>query len=127
LSTKIEAASVFVPPEIQELVLLETLKALLAGAIWSLSNGDAAKLIEVSRQINGAADDVMAAALNPSRVLLTPEAQQHRQKLLAELRQQRSFCRAMLRRWWRSILLRRQLLELATEPATYTDSKLELP
>ena len=59
---------------------------------------------------------LMATSLHLGRLPLTPEAQQQRQKLLAELRQQRSFCRAMLRRWRRSILLRQQLLDLATEP-----------
>jgi hypothetical protein len=53
---------------------------------------------------------------------LTPEAQQQRQRLLAELRQQRAFCSAMLRRWRRSIRLRQQLLDLANEPVIYTES-----
>ena len=122
MSTKIESGSVPVPPEVQELVLLETLKALLTAAIRSLSRGEPANLAEVSRDINATADHVMATSLNLGRFPLTPEAQQQRQKLLAELRQQRSFCRAMLRRWRRSILLRQQLLDLATEPAIYTES-----
>ena len=53
-------------------------------------------------------------------VALNPEAQGQRQKLLAEIRRQRAFCCAMLRRWRRSILLRQQLLDLATETGIYT-------
>jgi len=122
LSRKIASANVNVPTEVQELVLLETLRALLTAAIRSLSRGEPADVVDVSRDISAIAGNVMAASVNLSRLPLTPEAQQQRQKLLAELRQQRSFCRAMLRRWRRSILLRQQLLDLATEPTTYTDS-----
>lgn len=122
MSTRIESPSRPVPLEIQQLVVLETLKALLSAAIRSLSRGEPADLSEVSRDIQATADGVMAASLNQDRLVLTPEEQQQRRKLLAELRQQRSFCRAMLRRWRRSILLRQQLLDLATGPMTYTES-----
>jgi len=121
LSTKIESPSCPVPPEVQELVSLETLKELLTVATCLLNAGEAADLAEVSRHINATADEVMSTSLNLGRLPLTPEAQQQRQELLAELRQQRSFCRAMLRRWRRSILLRQQLLDLAAEPVTYTE------
>jgi len=122
LSTKIEAASVLVPPEDQELVLLETLKALLSGAIRALSCGEPASLAQVSRDISAASADILAVSLKLDRFPMSPEAQQHLQKLLTELRRQRCFCRAMLRRWRRSILLRQQLLDLATAPIIYTDS-----
>jgi hypothetical protein len=36
--------------------------------------------------------------------------------------QQRAFCRAMLRRWRRSIALRQQLLALRSEPVPHTES-----
>jgi len=36
--------------------------------------------------------------------------------------QQRAFCRAMLRRWRRSLVLRRQLFGLQAEPVPYTES-----
>ena len=121
MSTKIESPSNPVPHEFQELVVLETLKALLTVAIRSLSRGEPANLAEVSRRINATADEVMSTSLNLGRLPLTPETQQRRRKLLAELRQQSSFCRAMLRRWRRSILLRQQLLDLAIEPVTYTE------
>lgn len=123
MSAKIESASLLVPPEIPELVSLQTLRTLLSTAIGALRRGDPAHLAEVSHAINGIASDVLATSLNRGCLPLTPEAQERRQKLLAELCQQRSLCRAMLRRWRRSILLRQQLLDLATEPATYTDSR----
>ncbi len=122
MNLQIESPSGSVATELQELVLLDTLKGLLTVAIRSLSLGEAENMAEISQQINAAADEVMATSLNLSRLPLTPEAQQQRQRLLAELRQQRAFCRAMLRRWRRSILLRQQLLGLATEPVIYTES-----
>jgi hypothetical protein len=106
----------------QELVLLETLKSLLEEAMRSLSGGEALPLLEVSRQIGVTAQELMAFSLQLGCLPWTPEAQQQRRKLLAELGQQRAFCRAMLRRWRRSIVLRQQLLGLQSEPAPYTES-----
>lgn len=117
-----ESASVPVPPEVQELVLLETLKALLGTAIRALSHGEPALLAEVSSDINATAADLTAASLNLGRVPWTSEGERQRRKLLAEMRRQRSFCCAMLRRWRRSILLRQQLLDLAMEPTIYTQA-----
>ncbi len=107
----------------RQLVLLETLKSLLDEAMRSLSGGEALPLLEVSRQIkpDGAGTDHALSctwAVFPGRA----EAQQRRRKLLAELSQQRAFCRAMLRRWRRSIVLRQQLLGLQDEPVPYTES-----
>jgi hypothetical protein len=109
----------------QELFLLETLKSLLDGAIDSLSGGDAESLLEMSRQITSTAQQLLALCLQGGHLSLTAEAQQRRRKLLAELTQQRAFCRAMLRRWRRSLALRQQLLALHSEPVAYTASWLE--
>ena len=107
----------------QELLLLETLKELLTVAMRSLSGGEAGNLMEASRHISSTADDLMALARHLlGHLPLTPDEQQQRRKLLAELGQQRSFCRTMLRRWRRPIFLRQQLLALPSEPETYTDS-----
>ena len=106
----------------QELFLLETLKSLLDGAVRALAGGEAASLLEVSRQIEFTAQQLIALSLQLGRIPWTAEAQQNRRKLLAELAQQRAFCRAMLRRWRRSIALRKQLLALANEPAPYSES-----
>lgn len=119
MSTTIESPSGRFPVEVQEIVLLETLKELLTAAIRSLSSGGTAELAEVSRTIKATADEVLVAELNLGRLPLTSTEQQQRQKLLAELCQQRSFCRKMLRRWRRSISLRQQLADLATGTATY--------
>ena len=122
MSTMIESASLPLPLEIPELVLPQILRTLLSTAIRALSRGDPAHLAEVSHAINGIATDILATSPNGGCFPLTPDAQQQRQQVLDELRQQSSFCCAMLRRWRRSILLRRQLLDLATAPTIYTDS-----
>jgi hypothetical protein len=106
----------------RELFLLETLKSLLDTAMRSLSGGEALPLLEVSRQINQTSQELTAFCLQLGRLPWTPEAQQHRRKLLAEMSQQRAFCRAMLRRWRRSIAVRQQLLALRSEPVPYTES-----
>lgn len=107
----------------QELFLLETLKALLDGAIRCLSGGEPAPLVEMSRQIGSTAQELLALASQLSRNSANPEAQQRRRQLLTELGQQRSFCRAMLRRWRRSISLRQQLLSMASDTVPYTDAR----
>jgi hypothetical protein len=122
VSTTIESPSGRFPVEVQEIVLLETLKELLTAAIRSLSSGGTAELAEVSRSIKTTADEVLVAELNLGRLPLPQAARQQRQKLLAELCQQRSFCRKMLRRWRRSISLRQQLVDLATGTATYDEA-----
>lgn len=123
MTSHIASVSSSLPPQIdQELVLLETLKELLTSAMRSLSGGEAGSLLETSRQISSTADDLMALAKHLEHLPSTPEEQQQRRKVLAQLSQQRSFCRSMLRRWRRSILLRRQLLALHGEPATYGES-----
>ena len=120
MTTHIASVSSSIPLQIdQELLLLETLKELLTAAMSSLSGGEAGNLLETSRQISSTANDLMALAAHLAHLPSTPEAQQQRRKLLAELSQQRSYCRAMLRRWRRSLLLRRQLLALQGEPQTY--------
>lgn len=122
MNAKIESASVPVPPEVRALALLETLRALLAIAIRAFSRGEPVNLADVSRDINATAADILTLSLNLGRVQLPPEVQRRRQKLLAEMRQQHAFCCAMLRRWRRSILLRRQLFDLASGPAIYTEA-----
>jgi len=108
-------------PTEQELVLLETMKTLLETAARSLAGGEAMPLLEVSRHIGQTAEELTAFSLRMGALPWTEEAQQQRRKLLAELCQQRAFCRAMLRRWRRSIALRQQLLRLQSEPGSYTE------
>ena len=109
-------------PMDQELVLLETMKTLLDSATRSLAHGEALPLLETSRQIAQTAQEITAFCLQMGPQPWSEEAQRHRRKLLADLGQQRAFCRAMLRRWRRSLALRQQLLRLQTEPVPYTDS-----
>lgn len=115
-------ATASLSPMDQELVLLETLKSLLEEAMRSLSGGEALPLLEVSRQLSVTAQELSAFSLQMGSLPWSVEAQQSRRKLLAELGQQRAFCRAMLRRWRRSIVLRQQLLGLQDEPVPYTES-----
>ena len=120
MSPNMAWASAAPPLEIdQEIMLLETLKQLLTTAMRDLSGGEAGSLLETSRQISSTANDLMVLATRCGHLPLNLEEQQQRRKLLAELGQQRAFCRAMLRRWRRSLLLRRQLLALQGEPETY--------
>jgi len=106
----------------QGLLLLETLKTLLDGAICSLGGGNAQSLLEMSRQIKYTVEQLLTFCLQGGTLGTTPEAQQRRRKLLTELTQQRAFCRTMLRRWRRSIALRRQLLALQDQAVPYTES-----
>ncbi len=123
MTSDIAPVSYSLPSQIdKEVVLLETLKELLTAAVRSLSGGEASSLVETSRQISSTANDLMTLANQVGNLPLTPEEQRRRGKLLAELSQQRSFCRSMLRRWRRSLLLRRQLLALQGEPDTYSES-----
>jgi hypothetical protein len=123
LTSNIASVRSSLPPQIdQELVLLETLKELLTSAVRSLNGGEAGSLVETSRQISSTADHLMALANHLGQLPSSLEDQQQRRKLLAELSQQRSYCRAMLRRWRRSILLRQHLLALQGDPETYNES-----
>ena len=113
----------------QELMLLETMKSLMDTATRSLSGGEAEPLLEVNRQVSQTAQDLTALSMQLGRLTWTPEAQEQRRKLLIELNHQRAFCRAMLRRWRRSIALRQQLLQMRGEPVPYTEAlrtRLEL-
>ena len=109
------------PAAQQELLLLETLQILLDGASRCLATGDALPLMEMSRQITATAQQVQAFASQLSGSVAGADAQRRR-KLLAELAQQRAFCRAMLRRWRRSIVLRRHLLGVEGGPPSYCDA-----
>jgi len=123
-SAELTTISVSAPHSIgtQEIILLETLKSLLDVAMRSLSAGQALPLLDVSRQISVTAKNLTEVSLEMGRFGSTSEAQAKRRKLLDELGQQRAFCRAMLRRWRRSIALRQQLLGMACEPVPYTDA-----
>lgn len=114
----------------QELALLQAVKSLLDAVGQSLRTGDAPPLLEASREINATVQDLMALWIQMGHIPCSPEAQQQRRKLLVEIGRQRNFCRALLRRWRRSIALRRQLLDLGAGPGLYTEalaSEMELP
>jgi len=106
----------------QQLLLLENLKSLLDGASRCLAGGDPLPLLALSRQVTSTAQELLALSLQLANPSASDEAQQRRRQLLSDVAKQRAFCRAMLRRWRRSIALRQQLLELGSEPVPYTDS-----
>ena len=62
MSDQVASASLPVPPQVQDLVLLETLKSLLNAAMCALSRGEPEVLAEVSRQVTLTAEDVVAAS-----------------------------------------------------------------
>src|SRR5208283_1473854 len=83
----------------RSLHLASRLRCWLTAAIRWPSRGEPADLAEVSCRVDGTADDVTATPPNRSRLPLTPEEQQQRQRLLAELHQLRCFRRVTSRRW----------------------------
>jgi hypothetical protein len=109
-------------PADSELVLLERLCSLLDDAMGALVASKALPLQEVSRQITMTADELTRLMLQISRLPLSVEARQRRQEILTTLCEQHRFCRAMLRRWRRSVALRQQMLALNAEPLLYTES-----
>lgn len=108
-------------PAAREFALLEALNGLLNLTIDSLSQGAAGDLLQVSRRIEGNAAELSAALMQLSGAKLTLQAQQERRRLVAGLREQRCLCRALLRRWRRSITLRQQLLGVGGD-SPYTES-----
>jgi hypothetical protein len=113
------AISASFPAAERELELLESLKVLLAAAMDSLGQGDAQTVPDISQQISLTAQELAALSLQISRLPQGVEAQLKRKEFLLEVRQQSAFCRAILRRWRRSIILRQQLLEMRTQSMSY--------
>ena len=101
---------------------LDHLREVLQAALESLNRGDPEVLITSSWQIALQLQQSAAPSFEWARMPISSEAQRRRRELLGELREQSAFCRAMLRRWRRSILLRKQLLALEGEPAFYTEA-----
>jgi hypothetical protein len=123
MMTAVTSAGASSPEQVaRELLLLESLRSLLAATTGSLCSGDALPLLETSRQIHCVTGELIALSVQLSRTCSSSDQQQQRRKLILELGQQRAFCRAMLRRWRRSIALRSQLLDMRGEPVPYTES-----
>lgn len=105
----------------QEWILLESLDALLADAVQALGSGEAQSVEQLGQQIQLTAQDLAALSLQIARAPQNGEAQLKRRQLLLNVRRQNDFCRAILRRWRRSLMLRQQLLEMAAPPAYYAE------
>jgi hypothetical protein len=115
-------ASTSIAPSAREMVLLETLKSLLDTATQSLGAGDAAALLDVSRRISLTAQEFGACIPLPGSTFVTAEVEQRRRRLLVDVSQQLAFCRAMLRRWRRSLAVRQQLLDMSMDSVVYQPS-----
>lgn len=109
-------------PNENEAMLLELLRELIGNAISSLKQGEAEGLLELSWQIRSTADNLTILLPELLKLPQTAEAQENRRQLMNQLTQQRSLCRALLRRRRRFLLLRRQLQDLCGEQALYTES-----
>lgn len=108
---------------------VERLKELLDLAAQLLASGDAERLPDICKQITLEVQGL--ATSNTFR----PDLQLNRNvadraKMLLEMNRQLCFCRAMLRRWKRSLVLRQQLLVMRNQAEYYIPhiaSGLEIP
>jgi hypothetical protein len=104
-----------------ELVRLEELNGLMDAVCRLLSGDRAEELPEVSCQVERSALEVAALLLRARDIPVSPEIEVERRKQFSALRERRSFCRAMLRRWRRAIKLRQQLLRWSGDPMAYDE------
>jgi hypothetical protein len=126
MTSDIASVSSSVPSEIdQELVLLETLKELLTNAMGVLSGGEAGNLVETSRQISLTATGLMARAGQFAHLPSTPEEEQQRRRLLAELASSALFAGPCYDAGGVRWLLRKRLRALQSEPESYAETMEE--
>lgn len=101
---------------------LESLRLLLVQGAEALSAGDALQVQQDCNQLAAAAVNLRPAfaELFPNRDGLSPvDCEQQRRRLLQPLLQARAFYLAALRRWRRSLSLRRSLMEMHNGAPTY--------
>ncbi|HLY64784.1 MAG TPA: hypothetical protein VKU60_04540 [Chloroflexota bacterium] len=109
-------------PTVQELAALRLLANLLDNAVMALSNADVSGVLETSRNINFHVGELLAMYLQLGYCPATEQTQQQRRRVLVSLGRQLLFCRALLRRWRRSLTLRRQLQEFPDGQGPYTET-----
>ena len=96
-------------------VELDSLRVLLLRAAEALCAGDAVEVQQACNQLASGAVNLRPAfgELLPNRSGLTPvECEQRRRRILLPLLEARAFYLAALRRWRRSLCLRRNLMDL---------------
>jgi hypothetical protein len=113
------AISLTLPAAEQEFQLLQNLDALLVTVTQSLGCGEPQTVPEISGLISLTARELTALSRQVACCPENAEAQVKRRQLLLDIRKQAAFCRAILRRWRRSIMVRQQLLEMRSEPLAY--------
>ena len=93
------------------LASIEALQELLEEVSQALSEGNPERLLEVSRQLQATANQLVPWFSGPaSNPELLESRDNLRKKLLLNLKQQ-AHCRALLRRWRRRLVLQRHLLD----------------
>ncbi|HTV65678.1 MAG TPA: hypothetical protein VMD98_08740 [Bryocella sp.] len=104
-----------------QLSALRALYTQLNEAAEWLEEGNAPMLTTMGQSISVAADGLRSLWLQVGVAGLSPEAEAERRRILALIAERRRFCRSMLRRWRRLVLLRRQLLGLESNRVGYGD------
>jgi hypothetical protein len=103
-----------------ELACLARLTAVLGTIEQLLAQGKAEELPEICREAAGVAHEISSLYLQLPLLGSLVEDGERRKTLLAEIRRQQAFCVAVLRRWRRILVWRREVFRMAGEPVTYT-------
>ncbi len=106
---------------------LESLRLLLVQAAEALSAGDALQVQQDCNQLVDTAVNLRPAfaELFPNRNGMSPvDCEQQRRRLLQPLLQARAFYLAALRRWRRSLSMRRSLMEMQNAAPTYEQTEV---
>jgi hypothetical protein len=110
------------PAADQQLSALQAVCALLNRAAEALKEGDARVLSDVGPGLAATADGVGSLWLQAGIAGMAPGAEAERRRLLISIAEQRRFCKSMLRRWRRFIVLRQQVLGLQPNPFSYGET-----
>ena len=106
---------------------LDSLRLLLVRAGEALGTGDALQVQQACNELASRAVNLRPAfaELFPPRPGGLPvESEQQRRRLFQPLLEARAFYRAALRRWRRSLALRRALLEMQNATAGYEEAEV---
>ena len=108
------------PRDASELADLSRLDSALMAVTELLTAGKAEALPERSQEAASIARALSALYAQSPLPGALPEDVGRRKLLLLELRRKQMLCAALLRRWRRMQALRREVLRITGEPATYT-------
>ena len=123
MTLSIQSGSTSVATEHEQVLRqMECVAALLTSATNSLCEHDLPSLPDPFRELASAAGQLQSLLLSLAPAQWCPDVDLRRRKLLADLVQQRALYVACLRRWRRSLQLRRHLLEMHSDAACYGDT-----